>query len=125
MIFGHTLAECQKTVMAFIGLCAAIASLYISNIDPAFWAAVTILAGAVFGVIGVFMEKQLTADHLAKAVVALIGATISVVVFFIQVNPGTEGRIISIAIAAITVFAVWRKENFIPPAEREARLRRQ
>jgi uncharacterized membrane protein len=111
VIFGHTIAECQKAVLAFIGLCAAVASLYISNIDPGFWAAVTILAGAIFGVIGVFLEKNLTADHLAKAVVALIGATISVVTFFITVAPDTGGRLIAIALAAITVFAVWRREN--------------
>lgn len=110
-IFGHTLAECQKAVVAFIGLCAAVAGLYISNIDPGFWLALTILAGAIFGVVGVFAEKNLTPDHLAKAVIALIGAVISVVSFWVTINPSLEGRLISIAIAAITVFAVWRREN--------------
>jgi peptidoglycan/LPS O-acetylase OafA/YrhL len=111
MIFGHTLAECQKAVAAFLGLCAAVVSLYVSNIDPNFWPAVTILAGAIFGVIAVFCEKNLTADHLAKAVVALIGAGVSVVTFFITVDPNVTGRLIAIALAAVTVFAVWRREN--------------
>lgn len=115
MIFGYTLAEAQKAVMAFIGLCTAVAALYITNIDPSFWTAVTVMAGAVFGVIGVFMEKNFTADSLSKAVVALIGAAVSVVAFFIEVDPDTTGRLIAIAIAAITVYAVWRREN-APPA---------
>lgn len=113
MIFGYSLAECQKAIVSFIILALAVAALFIT-VNPGLQTACVVLAGAVFAVIGVFMTKQHTVDDVGKAVSQLQGAVLSVVGLFVEVPTTTVAKIGVIVAALLAAYAVYKREN--PPS---------
>jgi hypothetical protein len=114
MIAGWTLAEAKKAVAAFVFAAAYIVGLLLlpGNADALEFQQVAVaVVGPVFGVIGVFAAKNHTPDDLQKAVEALIGASLTVVGYFVTVDASTAQQIYVIAGALISVFAVFWVQN--------------
>lgn len=110
MIFGYTLAEAKKAVIAFITFGGAVLAMFIAY-DPGINEAAITLAGAIFGVVGVFLTPQFSIEDLSKAVAALQGAAIGLGNFFLVIEPSTEVQITSVVGAAIALFAIYRANN--------------
>lgn len=114
MIFGYTLEEARKAVIAFITFGAAIAALFIAY-DPGINEALITLVGAVAGVVGVFMSPY-NAEDLSKAVSQLQGAALSLVGFWVTVDPSLEVKIGTAVAAALSAYAVFKVRNKQPTA---------
>jgi hypothetical protein len=114
LIFGYSVAEAKKAVVSAIFLIGAIAALVLSNYDPGFTEACVALAGSVFAVIGVFLSKNHTEDDLSKAVSQLQGGALTVIGYFVTVQPGTVQKITILAGAAVSVIAVFWVSNDMP-----------
>jgi FtsH-binding integral membrane protein len=114
VIFGKSIPEARKTVVAMLSLGGAILALVLSDYDPSFTGACIALAGGVFAVLGVFLAKNHTEKDLSKAVAQLQGAALTVVGYFATVNPGTVQKITVLAGAAVSVVGVWWVKNDIP-----------
>lgn len=105
-----TLAQARKAVVSLIAAGSAAAALFIV-FDPNLTQALTTLAGAVFGVIGVFSTKNSTPDDWSKAAQQLQGAALSVVGFFVAVPTDTPEKITALVAALIATYAVFRVPN--------------
>jgi drug/metabolite transporter superfamily protein YnfA len=114
LIFGRSIPEARKAVVAMLSLAGAILALVLSNYDPSFTEACIALAGAVFAVAGVFMAKNHTEQDLSKAVSQLQGAALTVVGYFVTVQPSTAQKITIIGGAIVSVIGVWWVKNDIP-----------
>lgn len=110
MIFGYSLAEAKKTVIAFIVFGGAVAAMFIAY-NPGINEAAITLASAIFGVIGVFLQPQFSIEDLSKAVTALQGAAIGLGNFFLVIEPSTTVQITSVVGAAIALYAIYRANN--------------
>jgi hypothetical protein len=110
MIFGYTLAEAKKTVIAVITFGAAVAAMFIAY-NPGINEAAITLAGAIFGVIGVFLSPQFSIEDLSKAVAALQGALIALGNFFFVIHPSTVVQITTVVGSAIALYALYRANN--------------
>lgn len=113
MIFGYTAAQAKKTVVAAITFGAAIAAMFIAY-NPGINEAAITLAGAVFGVAGVFLSPQFSIEDLSKAVVALQGAAIGLGNFFLVIHPSTVVQITSVVGSALALYAIYRANNEKP-----------
>jgi hypothetical protein len=115
VIFGYTLEEARKAVVAFVFLILSAFALFVvfpADIkDVSFTDAVIALTGSVFGTVGVFMDKNVTADDLSKAVTQLQGSALAVVGYFTVVPVGTVEKISLFAGAILSVYLVFRTPN--------------
>jgi len=114
LIFGYSVAEAKKAVVSAIFLVGAIAALVLSDYDPGFTEACVALAGSVFAVVGVFLSKNHTEDDLSKAVSQLQGGALTVVGYFVTVQPGTVQKITILAGLVVSVVAVYWFRNDLP-----------
>jgi hypothetical protein len=110
MILGYTLAQARKAVISAIVLVAAAVGLFVA-VDPNFTQAVIALAGAGFGVAGVFAAKNHTVDDLSKAVAQLQASALSAVGFYVTVPMSTVGKISTLVAALLSAYAVYRVPN--------------
>lgn len=106
----YSLAEVQKWVVALVVLGLSAAAFFITA-DPGFNEAAIALTGEVFAVIGVFAAKNHTADDVSKALAQLQGAVLSVVGYFVVVDPNTVEKLTVLVGAAVAVYAVWQVRN--------------
>lgn len=114
MIFGKSIPEARKTVVAIISLIGAVVAIFFTGYDPNFTQACVALAGALFAVAGVFMAKNHTEKDLSKAVSQLQGAALTVVGYFVTVQPDTAHQIAILSGAVVSVFAVFWISNDTP-----------
>jgi len=110
MIFGYTLGEAQKFVVAFIFFAATLAGFFIA-FDPATTPALVAVSGAIFALAGVFLNKQHTVDDMSKALSQLQGTLISLVGIYVTVDPALITKIGMAVAAVIGVYAVYKREN--------------
>lgn len=110
MILGHTLDEVRKAVVAFIVSAAALVALFV-HFDPALPTATIAVALAVFNVVAVFNTPRHTFSDVSKTVAALVAATLALVAFFHQFNPGETAKIIAITGALVNVVGVFWVKN--------------
>ncbi len=111
LIFGYSLAEAKKAVVSALFFVGAVLALVLSDYDPNFTDDVVVLAGTLFGVIGVFLAKNHTKEDLSKAVTQLQGAALTVVGYFATVQPTTVEKITILSGALVSIYAVYRVRN--------------
>lgn len=115
MIFGYTLKEARKAAVALVSLILSAIALFV--VFPpdiggvSFTDAVIALTGSVFATVGVFMDKNVTADDLSKAVTQFQGSALAVVGYFTVVPTGTVEKIGLLAGAALSVYVVFGVPN--------------
>lgn len=105
-----SLSQARKAVVSLIVAGAAAATLFIA-FDPNLTAALTTLAGAVFGVITVFTTKNATEDDWSKAAAQLQASALSVVGFFVTVPTDTPEKITALVAAVIASYFVFKVPN--------------
>ena len=107
--------EMQKAVVALLFLVLSAVAVFVvfpPDIgDVSFKDAVIALAGSVFATIGVFMDKNVTADDLSKAVTQFQGSVLAVVGYFTVVPTSTVENIAVTVGALVSVYAVYRTTN--------------
>lgn len=104
-----SLATARKAVVSVIALGGAALALVLNKFDPSFTQTCIALAGAVFGVLGVWASKNHTFDDLSKSVAQLQAAALTVVGYFTVVPTSTVEKItllVGAALSALAVFAV-------------------
>lgn len=110
MIFGYTLAEAQKAVVALV-VAAVTLTGYFVVFDPGFNEAAVAATVAVFNVLGVFLATNHTAADAQKAVSALAASALGLVGFFTTVDPGTTEITLGVLAALANVYAVYKARN--------------
>lgn len=114
MIFGYTLDESRKAVLAFAAFAAAIAALFITY-DPSINEAAVTVVSAIFGVIGVFLAPY-SPENLSKAVTQLQTSLVALVSFWVTIDPSLEVKIGTAVAAALSAYAVFKIRNKQPAA---------
>lgn len=109
--FSYRLGEIRKSVVAGLVLGLAVLGLLWVH-DPSFDQAVIVLAGEVFAVVGVFLAKNHTIDDVSKALSQLQGAVVSVVGYFVVINPTTLEKMSVLVAAAVSAYAVFKTTNY-------------
>ena len=110
MVFGYTLQEAKKAVVAFVLSAVVLVGFFIA-VPMEFQTMLPIIIGQLFGVAAVFLTKNHTADDLSKAVQQLAGSVFSLVAVFTQVSPDTVESV-ALVIAQLTiVYAVYQARN--------------
>lgn len=107
MIFGYSLAECQKAIVAAIYLVFAVVML--AGVVPhvGFEEAVIAVIGPTFGVVEVFLTTNHSAADLQKALEALKAAAMTAVGFYVATPANTEqviGMLITGIVMAVGVY---------------------
>ena len=108
--FSYSLAEIQKTIVAFVSAAVILAGLFIW-LDPGTEAAILMIVTALFGVIGVFGESNATELDVSKALKALSGAILTLVALYTTVSPDTGELIGSLVALLVPVGFTWWKRN--------------
>lgn len=111
LIFGYSLAESRKAVIAAIYFVFAV--IMLAGFVPAvgFEEAVLALVGPLYGVIGVFLAKNHSADDLQKALEALKAAALSAVSFYVAVPDSTGATITMLITGAVMAIGVYWARN--------------
>lgn len=106
-----SLSNAKKAVIAAILLLGAIAALVVPGYDVDFTQAVVVLAGPVFGVIGVLTAKTFSPETFEKTLQELYAAVAGVLGFFITIPASTEMKVSYLIVAIVGVFAVAKVKN--------------
>ncbi len=115
MIFGWSVEQTLKFLVALVTLVLAIVGLFVA-LKPGFDEAVVVLAGEIVGTAGVFMAKNITEDDVSKALAKLQGSIITVVGFFVVLDPTDVEKATVIGGALASVIAVYFVQNkSMPP----------
>lgn len=109
-IFGHTLPEVQKFLIAVAALLIAGVAMFVT-LDPGFQAGVETLIVAVIGAIAVFGLPNPNPDEVNKALAALATSLISVIQFYHTVPSATGTKVLALVFAFATTYCIWRKSN--------------
>jgi hypothetical protein len=114
-ILGYSLDEVRKAAVACAFLILSALALFVvfpADIgEVSFKDAVIALTGSVFATIGVFMDKNVTADDLSKAVTQFQGSALAVVGYFTVVPTSTVEKITLLVGALLSAYAVYRTVN--------------
>lgn len=102
LIFGFSLAESRKAVVAAIYFGFAIVMLVGVVPHVGFQHAVLALVGPTYAVVGVFLAKNHTPDDLQKALEALKAAFTTAITFYIAV-PASIGNVMTMLITGIVM----------------------
>jgi hypothetical protein len=113
VIFGYSLAESKKFVIAAITFIGAIVAMFVAY-NPGINESAITLAGAVFGVAGVFMAPQFSVEDLSKSLVALQGAAIAMANFWVTVSPSVTVKITTAVGAIVALIALYVANNEKP-----------
>lgn len=120
-IFGYTLPEIQKALIALAGLIIAGAAMFLT-LDPSFQAGVEVLIIALIGVVSVFSLPNPSPDQVNKALGAFVTAFVAVLQFYHTVPSSTVTKILAIVYAFAVVYCIWRKSNAIKHASHQRSL---
>lgn len=110
-MFGYSVANVMKAVVALVLLLGQVAVLVVSGYDPSFTDVVVVLVGNLFGAVAVFGSKNATRDDLTKASMAMLGSAVSVVGFFTVVDPNTVEQLTVLIGQLLGVYLVFRVPN--------------
>jgi len=110
MIFGYTLDQAQKAVIAFVGFALLLVAYFVA-FEPGTEAAVTAVIVYGFGVARVFMAKNHTVDDLQKAVEALATSVVGLVGLYVTVDPSVLETVLAAVANAAVVYGVYRVAN--------------
>lgn len=110
MIFGYTLDEAKKAVIAAIAFTGAIVALFVAY-DPGVNEAAISIAGALIGIIGVFQAPQFSIEDFSKYLEALKGALIAMANFWFVIEPSLTVKITTAVGAIIALVAIRRARN--------------
>lgn len=106
MIFGYTVDQVKKAVVAAVGAAILLAAFFIV-FPVGFETAAMAVITQVFGVVGVFLAKNHTVDDVSKAIQQLTASVLALLVLFIQLDPNTVQTAIAIVgelVLAVSVF---------------------
>jgi len=109
-IFGYTLPEIRKFLIATVGFLIAAAALVVF-IAPGFQEAVETLIIAAIGAIGVFALPNPSEEQVYKALSALVGGLLAVVQFYHTIPSGLAVKIGALVYAFAIAYVVWRTSN--------------
>jgi hypothetical protein len=109
-VFGYTLPEIQKFLLALAALVIAGLALFI-GFDPAFQPAVETLIVGFIGAVAVFSLPNPTADAVYKALAALAASLLTVVEFYHKFDPSTSTKVLALLYAFAVTYVIWRKGN--------------
>jgi hypothetical protein len=110
MIFGYTLAESKKFVIAGIAFVGSIVALFVAY-EPGVNEAAISIAGSLFGLVGVFMAPQFSIEDFSKYLEAFKGACIAMANFWFVVNPSLTVKITTAVGAIIALVAIKYANN--------------
>lgn len=113
MIFGHSIAESRKAVVAFAIFVLSSLALFVAY-DPGIKDAIVVLIGNGFAVVAVFTAPKFSIDDLTKMLGQLVGSVQSLLTFFVVIDPNVwvvVGGVISLIPIG---YAVWRTGNLDP-----------
>lgn len=96
----------QKAITAGVGAVAAIL-VYFIGLDASFSEAMVGLVPPIFGVIQVFSTENSSATDWSKAAEALEAAALTVVGYFIVLDPGAGQMLALVLGGVVTVVGVW------------------
>lgn len=121
-IFGHTLPEVQKSLIAVAALLIAAVAL-VFPLHAGFQEAVETLIIAAIGLAGVFAIPNPSPDDVYKAFSAFVGAAMAIVEFYQTIPTATGTKILALAYAIAVVYCIWRVSNKKPAINKaQARL---
>ena len=107
---NYSLAEISKALIALVGLAGYVVLLFVT-FDPSLIQSIELLIPAVFAVIGTFAAKNHSTDDLQKALMAAIGAIISIVSYFHTVPADTANKIGLVVGAIVIIVGIYWKAN--------------
>jgi len=113
VVFGYSVAESKKFVIAAIAFTGSIVALFVAY-NPGVNEAAISIAGALFGLIGVFTATQFSIEDFAKYLEALKGACIAMANFWFVVNPSLTVKITTAVGAIIALVAIKYANNEKP-----------
>lgn len=113
MIFGYSIAESKKFVIAAIAFTGSIVALFVAY-NPGVNEAAISIAGSLFGLVGVFTATQFSIEDFAKYLEAFKGATIAMANFWFVVNPSLTVKITTAVGAIIALVAIKYANNKKP-----------
>jgi hypothetical protein len=116
MIFGYSIAECRKAVVAAVYVAFAVFMLVGVAPEVGFEEAVLACVGPLFGVWAVFEAKNHTPDDVQKALEALKAAIFSAISYYVIV-PDHIGQAITMLIGGVVI---WLGVKYIPNVGRGA-----
>jgi hypothetical protein len=103
MIFGYSIAECKKALVA--GLYVIFAAVMLIGFAPpvGFESAVLAIVGPLGAVVLVFEAKNHTPDDVQKALEALKAAVFSAIAYYVTI-PNSTGEAITMLIAGVVMY---------------------
>lgn len=113
MIFGYTVAESKKFVIAFIAFGGAMAAMLITY-DPGINEAAISIAGSLIGIIGCFTATQFSIEDFSKYLEALKGALIAMANFWFVMDPSWTVKATTLVGAIIALAAIRVANNEKP-----------
>lgn len=116
MIFGYSIAECKKAVIAGIYVVFALVMLIGFAPPIGFENAVLAIVGPLASVVLVFEAKNHTPDDVQKALEALKAAVFSALAYWVAV-PNSTDEAITMLIGGVVM---WLGVKYIPNAGRGA-----
>lgn len=119
-IFGYTLPEIQKFLIALVGLVIAGVALFV-GFDPGFQPAVEVLVTGLIGAIAVFALPNPSADAVYKALAAFATALLTVVEFYQHIPSSTATKVLALLYAFALTYVIWRKGNSTPALDANQR----
>jgi hypothetical protein len=110
VIFGYTVDQARKAVIAFIGGLILLVAMFVT-FPIGFDEALGVVLAQGFAVLGVFLAKNHTPDDLTKALQQLAGGVVALVALFETVDPNTLETIIAIVGEFGLFYAVFHASN--------------
>lgn len=115
MLFGYSIDQVQKAVVAAVGAILLIVGFCVA-FEPGTEAALTAIIVYGFGVARVAMAKNHTVDDLQKAVEQLATAIVGMVGLYFTVDPSVLEIVLAVIANVAVVYAVFRVPNAPAPA---------
>lgn len=109
-IFGYTLPEVQKFLLALAALAIAGAAMFLT-LDPGFQAGVETLIIGFIGAVAVFSIPNPDQEAVYKALSGLAGSLITVIQFYHAVPSGIGTKVVALCYAFAVAYCIWRKTN--------------
>lgn len=110
MIFGYTLGQVRKMVIALVGTVLLLGGYFIV-FEPGTRDAVIAIVIYGFGVVRVFLAKDVTVDEQQKAVEQLATSVIGLVGLYVTIQPSVLELVLAVVANVFLVLAVAGTRN--------------
>lgn len=111
LIFGHSLSETRKTVVAGLYLLFSVVMLAGFVPHVGFQEAVLAVVGPAYGVVGVFLAKNHDPADLQKALEALKAALMTAISFYVAVPEATNESVTLLITGIVMAVGVYWTRN--------------